>query len=128
TGGLLRPVAAPVAACIAAGRDMLAAAAAATPAWAMRLAVHRGPVVAGVMGRCQFMFDLWGDTVNATARVLDQARPGVVTVTRGAWAAVSGWRGTSRGEVALRGRGPVELIEVDAEAALPLPVSFAETS
>ena len=39
------------------------------PAWAVRIGIHCGPVVAGIMGRRQYSFDLWGDTVNTAARV-----------------------------------------------------------
>lgn len=75
TGNLLVPHAAPVAAGLALARDLAAAAARNPARWRIRVGIHVGPVVAGVVGRSKFAFDLWGDTVNVAARLaeLDQA-------------------------------------------------------
>ncbi len=37
--------------------------------WAVRVGIDHGPVVAGVIGRTRFQFDVWGDTVNTAARI-----------------------------------------------------------
>ncbi|WP_116125049.1 adenylate/guanylate cyclase domain-containing protein [Lewinella sp. IMCC34183] len=47
-----------------------------------RAGIHTGPVVAGVVGRKKFAFDIWGDTVNQAARLEQAGAPGEVTISR----------------------------------------------
>jgi class 3 adenylate cyclase len=85
------------------------------PHWQVRVGIHVGPVMAGVVGSRQYLYDLWGDTVNTAARVQTHGEPGAVTLTREAWACVArSCVGTSRGAVAVRGKGELELIRFDA--------------
>jgi class 3 adenylate cyclase len=113
TAGLLRAVDNPVLACVRAGHDMIEAARDAEPPWQIRVGIHQGPVVAGIMGRRQFQFDLWGDAVNTAARITAAGEPGTVTVAGETWLLVRHeCRGRSRGPVALKGKGDVELIEI----------------
>ena len=47
----------------------------------MRIGMHIGPVVAGVIGRNKFAFDMWGDTVNVSARMESHGLPGEIQIT-----------------------------------------------
>ncbi|MFO0557921.1 MAG: adenylate/guanylate cyclase domain-containing protein [Polyangiales bacterium] len=47
----------------------------------VRIGVHSGPVVAGVIGTRKFAFDVWGDTVNTASRMESHARPGHVQIS-----------------------------------------------
>ena len=82
------------------------------PGWAVRLWIHCGPEIAGIMGRRQYSFDLWGDTVNTAARVTSHAGGGSILMSGTAWARVRHCcTGRSRGLVELKGKGAVELFE-----------------
>jgi class 3 adenylate cyclase len=48
----------------------------------MRIGIHSGDVVAGVIGRSKFTFDLWGDTVNTASRMESHGAPGRVHVSQ----------------------------------------------
>jgi len=111
TAGLLAPVERPVLACVLAARDMVAAAATVEPRWQVRVGVHTGPVVAGVVGSRKFLFDLWGDTVNVAARIAEWAPADSVVMSADAWAQVSDTcAGEPLGPVDLKGKGAVELV------------------
>lgn len=58
------------------------------PGLRLRIGIHTGPVVAGVIGTKRFLYDLWGDTVNVASRMESHGSAGVITVTEDCRAAL----------------------------------------
>jgi class 3 adenylate cyclase len=112
TAGLLQFIERPALAAVRCGLEMAQASRQLEAGWEVRVGVHQGPVVAGVIGRRQYMYDLWGDTVNIASRIADEAEPGTVVVSSETWPQLRDHcRGSSKGLVALKGKGNLELIQ-----------------
>jgi class 3 adenylate cyclase len=56
--------------------------------WSMRVGIHTGPVVAGVVGTLKFAFDIWGDTVNFSSRMESSGVPNRVNISDRTWSRV----------------------------------------
>jgi class 3 adenylate cyclase len=72
----------PVAACAELALAMLDAVAQMGGPWAIRIGIHRGPVVAGVIGASKYVYDLWGDAVNTASRLETTASAGSIQVSQ----------------------------------------------
>ena len=73
----------------------------------VRIGVHTGPVVAGVIGTSKFIYDLWGDTVNVASRLEFHGLPGAVQMSEATWLRSGGVIAERRGPIELKGRGTV---------------------
>lgn len=72
----------------------------------LRIGIHTGPVVAGVIGIRKFTYDLWGDTVNIASRMESHAQVGTIQVTaQTARLLRPRFRLQERGTIAIKGRG-----------------------
>ena len=109
TAGLLRPCDNPVRTLIRCGQDMIQSARTGTPPWEVRVGIHIGPVVAGVLGETQYSFDLWGDTVNIAARMESAGQLGTVTLSADAWREVSKLGRAELRQVAVHGKGTMQI-------------------
>ena len=74
----------------------------------LRIGIDIGPVVAGVIGRNKFIYDLWGDTVNTASRMESLGVPGAIHVTeRARTHLASSFDFEDRGIVEVKGKGPM---------------------
>ena len=75
----------------------------------VRIGLHAGPAVAGVIGLKKFIYDIWGDTVNTASRLESHGTPGRIQVTaQTAERLANSFRFEPRGMVELKGKGSVE--------------------
>ena len=74
----------------------------------LRVGIDTGPVVAGVIGRRKFIYDLWGDAVNTASRMESHGIPGQIQVTGRVVAALDGgYDLVPRGTIEVKGKGPM---------------------
>jgi adenylate cyclase len=74
----------------------------------VRLGIDTGPVVAGVIGRAKFIYDLWGDTVNTASRMESNATTGMIQVTERVYARLRDrYELEPRGTIDIKGKGPM---------------------
>jgi class 3 adenylate cyclase len=92
----------------------------------IRIGIATGSVIAGVIGRKKFIYDLWGDTVNTASRMESHGLPGRIHVTEVTAGLLAGeFELELRGTVDIKGKGPMKTYLLNGVAArptdLPLP-------
>ncbi|MFK8057144.1 MAG: adenylate/guanylate cyclase domain-containing protein [Saprospiraceae bacterium] len=81
----------------------------------MRLGIHTGPIVAGIVGDVKFQYDIWGDTVNTASRLESHAEAGLVNISAQTFLLVKDeidLRFEPRGKIAVKGKGELEMYYV----------------
>ena len=75
----------------------------------IRIGIHTGPAVAGVIGAKKFAYDLWGDTVNTASRMESHGVPGKINVTEAVRIKLKEhFKFESRGEIDVKGKGKIK--------------------
>jgi class 3 adenylate cyclase len=83
----------------------------------LRIGLHTGPVIGGVIGSRSWSYDYWGDTVNTASRIEKACAPGGVMVSEATyWRARAGFAFEPAGPIDLRGRGAMECYIVSGQA------------
>lgn len=80
----------------------------------LRIGIHTGPVIAGVVGKRKFAYDIWGDTVNVASRMESSGQEGKINVSGSTFRlAEDHFFFTPRGKILAKGKGEIEMFFVD---------------
>jgi class 3 adenylate cyclase len=85
-------------------------------AWDIRIGVHTGPLVAGVVGKKKYAYDIWGSTVNIASRMESNGEPGRVNISADAYRIIKDeFRCSYRGKIHAKNIGDIDMYFVDSE-------------
>lgn len=84
--------------------------------WELRIGIHVGPAVAGVVGRKKYAYDIWGSTVNIASRMESSGEPGLVNISAAAHDLVKHrFACVYRGKVYAKNIGEIDMYFVEGE-------------
>lgn len=82
----------------------------------IRVGLHTGPVVAGIVGVRKFQYDIWGDTVNTASRVETNSEPGKINISQSTYELIKDnpkYEFEHRGKIVVKGKGELEMYFVE---------------
>ena len=86
------------------------------PYFELRIGIHTGPVVAGVVGIKKFQYDIWGDTVNLAARMEQSGLPGKINISQHTYELVKEqFNCVHRGKIEAKNKGEIDMYFVEEE-------------
>ena len=86
------------------------------PPWQLRIGIHTGPVIAGVIGKNKFTYDIWGATVNVASRMESAGEPGKVNISGITYQLVKDkFKCSARGKIEVKNMGKIDMYFVEHE-------------
>jgi len=84
------------------------------PVWQLRVGIHTGNVIAGVIGKKKFAYDIWGDTVNTASRMESSGEVGKLNVSGSTYKHIKDYFDcTYRGKIQAKNKGEIDMYFVD---------------
>ena len=88
------------------------------PKWELRIGVHTGPLVAGVVGKKKYAYDIWGSTVNIASRMESNGQPGMLNISSALYEQIKDrFDCTYRGKIYAKNVGEIDMYFVNNEIA-----------
>jgi class 3 adenylate cyclase/tetratricopeptide (TPR) repeat protein len=101
------------------------------PAWEVRIGIHIGPVVAGLVGKQKYAYDIWGSTVNIASRMESNGTPGKVNISSNTFEYIKDrFHCSYRGKIMAKNLGDLDMYYVEyekGELEMPTLVSSAKS-
>lgn len=83
--------------------------------WELRIGIHTGPVIAGVVGKNKFAYDIWGDAVNTASRMESSGIPGQVNISGTTFELVKDhFKCNHRGKIQAKNKGEIDMFIVES--------------
>jgi adenylate cyclase len=83
--------------------------------WDLRVGIHTGPIVAGVVGKKKYAYDIWGDTVNIASRMESSGEPGKVNISSSTYNHIKDiYKCAYRGKISAKNIGEIDMYFVEA--------------
>ncbi len=87
--------------------------------WSVRIGIHVGPVVAGVVGKNKYAYDIWGSTVNIASRMESNGVPGMINISAATYEYLKNdYTCDYRGKISAKNVGEIEMYFVTGEKSL----------
>jgi class 3 adenylate cyclase len=86
------------------------------PVFEIRIGIHTGPVIAGVVGSRKFAYDIWGDTVNLASLMEQHGEPGMINISSSTFALIKDkYDCSNRGKIDVKSKGGLDMYFVGNE-------------
>jgi class 3 adenylate cyclase/tetratricopeptide (TPR) repeat protein len=84
--------------------------------WELRVGIHTGPIVAGVVGKKKYAYDIWGDTVNVASRMESNGEPGRVNISAATFELIKDhYECQHRGKIYAKNIGDIDMYFIEKE-------------
>ena len=98
------------------------------PKWELRIGIHTGPLVAGVVGKKKYAYDIWGSTVNIASRMESNGQPGMLNISSTLYEQIKDrFDCTYRGKIYAKNVGEIDMYFVNSEIS-PGTVSLKQAA
>lgn len=88
--------------------------------WNIRIGIHVGPIVAGVVGKKKYAYDIWGSTVNIASRMESNGEPGKVNISHATYEHIKDFYNcVHRGKISAKNIGDVDMYFIETEYTIP---------
>jgi len=96
--------------------------------WKIRIGIHVGPVVAGVVGKKKYAYDIWGGTVNIASRMESNGEPGKVNISSATYEIIKDYyECTYRGKISAKNIGEIDMYFIEHEHTIPLTLKIKDS-